>query len=331
MYLEPTDYDIRQLLVEQGIKFVDLPDRFQIVCPYHDDHAPSAVLYKDRQFFECFACGKRRFFKTMYREFKHKNWEDDKELNLVRPKLRAVELSVQMRREVEFEDGVITSVYDNPKALAYCRSRGVKDSFIDYFGLMATEVCRINGKMWDYRLLIPVQEDGKDYSMEGRDYYRDLDSKKCLYPKDAPIDTLFNVDNLNPKEPLVVVEGVMDLHKIWQDITQNVTATFGIMITRKQQELLRDRDIILFIDNDEAGRKSIGIFEKFMRKDFKVAIVRNRKDPGDATVEELKKAIAEAVPYGKFLVEDLGLFPKQESLSLSAGRRNYNSEGTRER
>lgn len=322
MNAEPTDYDIRQFFVEQGVKFVELSNRFSIVCPFHDDHDASATLYKDRKYFECFACGKKYFFKTWYKVAKGKSWDDGRELILTRPKQHTIELSSAMRRTVDFEDGVITSVYDNVHALEYCRSRGVNDEFIKTFNLSASELCKINGKVWVNRLLIPVKEDGKDYSLEGRDYRKDQKAK-CLYPKDSPIDTLFNIDGIDYSKPLVVVEGTMDLHKIWQHVTKNVVATFGIMIPSKQQDILKKHsDLILFIDDDKAGRQSISIFEKFMPYNFRVAIVRG-EDPGSSTIPQLEQAISEAKPFGKFLIDDLGIFPEKEKISLSGKPRNY--------
>jgi DNA primase len=175
----------------------------------------------------------------------------------------------------------------------------------------------VNGVPWINRLIIPLADD--HYLMrcaEGRDYTR-RQEKKVLYPVNASVNFIFNSAHLDTEKTLVVVEGVMDVHKIWQWVTQNVTCTFGIQLKEFQKEQLQKfDDIILFIDDDEAGRRSVGLFEEFYPKDFRVALVPG-KDPGDSARAELEAAIADAKPFNVFLMDDIGIFPpRPKKLSL---------------
>lgn len=48
--------DFQQLLDDQGLKYRDKGSRLEMLCPFHDDHSPSAAVYKDTQKFWCFTC-----------------------------------------------------------------------------------------------------------------------------------------------------------------------------------------------------------------------------------------------------------------------------------
>jgi DNA primase len=166
---------------------------------------------------------------------------------------------------------------------------------------------------WKDRLIIPLRTGGKVYSMEGRDYTR-KQVPKVLYPKGSPVSFLFNQDNLNPEAPLIVVEGTMDLHLIWSQITKNVTCTFGMNVTADQRDYLRDcKRVVLFIDDDEAGRKSVNLFEGFMRHNYKIAVpAKGRKDAGECTQAELEQSIASAKPVVSWLMREyLGVSPEK--------------------
>jgi len=80
--------------------------------------------------------------------------------------------------------------------------------------------------------------------------------KKTLYPSGTMIkDILFNMDALFYDEDLYVSEGMGSIPKIFNNITTNVTCTFGSEITEKQIELLnrfKNRKIII-PDNDQAS------------------------------------------------------------------------------
>ena len=124
------------------------------------------------------------------------------------------------------------------------------------------------------------------------------------------MDICFNQHNLDKSKSLIVCEGIMDIHKIWSEISKNVTCTFGVSLSDGQKEFLKDAsNIVLFIDDDEAGHKSVTIFEKFMSKDFKVAVVPGT-DPGGADLRQLNTALSKAVSWVDFLVEDVKLFEK---------------------
>ena len=320
MLRQPVESDVRELLLSTGIRFSDKGGYFQLSCPFHNDKKPSAVIYKDKWLFICFGCAANYSFQKLYEELKGAPWDEQSSFSMLsKPAIKNSFLE-NVRQKFEIDDGVITSVYDNAKALNYCRSRGVKDDFIQTFDFKATDLCSFkndSGKktIWTDRLLIPINYCRRPYSLEGRDYTKKQEVK-CLYPKGCPTDICFNQDSLNLKDLLIVCEGVMDIHPIWSNLHKNVTCTFGIKITKIQKNFLKSAEnLVLFIDDDEAGHTSVSIFEKFMENDFKVAVIKD-KDPGASSIQEIETALNNAKNWVDFIMEKISLFDKPASFSL---------------
>jgi len=323
MLRQPTETDARELLTSSGIRFSDKGEYYSIFCPFHQNKkTASAALYKDRWLFKCFGCDTVLSFAKLYEELKGKPWGEHGAFSMVATPVKDT-MPEFSRRTFSIVEGRITSVYDNAKALAYCRSRDVSDDFIQFFNFQASDLCKFEKNegeekavVWENRLLIPVSLNGEPYNLEGRDYTR-KQIPKCLYPKHCKMDICFNQDNLDKSKPMIVCEGIMDIHKIWSNINKNVTCTFGISLSDGQKEFLKDAsNVILFIDDDEAGHKSVSIFEKFMNHDFKVAVVPGT-DPGGADLDQINIALSKAVSWVDFLMDDVKLFDKSVKSTFS--------------
>jgi DNA primase len=326
MLRQPTEIDAKDLLLSTGVWFQDKGDYFQIKCPYHNEKKPSAALYKDKWLFKCFACGETRGFAKLYEDLKHEPWNEHSEFTLKNYRREFDSLTEKQRGTYEIIEGRVTWVYDNAKALEYCRSRNIDDKFMQFFEFKATDLCKfkpqlnrdgkpVRSALWKDRLLIPINFAGKPYSLEGRDYTRQQ-FPKCLYPKGCKTNICFNQDNLDKNDLLIVCEGLMDIHKIWTEITKNVTCTFGVSLTEEQKMFLQSAsNLVLYIDDDPAGHNSVNLFEKFMQQDFKVAVTKG-KDPGDATVQESEFAIRNSILWVDWMLNEIDVFEKSNSVSL---------------
>jgi DNA primase len=55
--------DKQQLLIhvleEDGIELIDKGNHYKLLCPFHDDNNPSCVVYKDSEYYQCYACGEK--------------------------------------------------------------------------------------------------------------------------------------------------------------------------------------------------------------------------------------------------------------------------------
>lgn len=99
------------------------------------------------------------------------------------------------------------------------------------------------------------------------DIYYYLNKPKTLYPKGVNINnTLWNYDNLNFNEELYVVEGLGSIPKIYENISTNVTCTFGSKISNTQIHLLRKfKKIIVIPDNDKGGMDMIRYLNLYVK------------------------------------------------------------------
>jgi DNA primase len=46
-------------LEEDGIELIDKGNHYKLLCPFHDDNNPSCVIYKDSEYYQCYACGEK--------------------------------------------------------------------------------------------------------------------------------------------------------------------------------------------------------------------------------------------------------------------------------
>jgi DNA primase len=325
VFRNPEVEEIRTLLRIAGIRYKNGLRYFQIRCPYHDDHTPSALVYKDNGYFKCFTCLTERPFYRLYKDLTGTEWDGKVNLSLnmfrntdviakrVKSEYRLNKL--EKDHYVDFDTSLM-NVEDIPMAKAYCDSREVSSDFISAFGIRVLESGKVNGISWADRLITPLfDSEGIMRSAEGRDYTRNQ-QKKVMYPVNTSVNFIFNAAGLDPDKTLIIVEGLMDVHKIWQWITKNITCTFGIQLKEHQKEQLKSfRDIILFIDDDDPGRLSIEQFEKFYPYDFRVAISPDN-DPGSSNRRQLESALENAKLFNVFLMDDLGIFPERKRLSL---------------
>ena len=319
--MESTSLPLEEILNSLGLHPYDKGDYFAFSSPWRADKNPSCVCYKATGYTIDFGGIFKGSIKSLVYEVTGQSFgkmfpelgQTILHWNVKTSKTVAKEVE-QKKREVVIK-GRVDSVYDVPDALRYCYSRHITDEMIKEFQIKYLNFGMVNdGKEpWTRRLLIPIVEGGEMWSVEGRDITR-KQTKKALYPKGGTTSTLFNIDRLDRKKPLVVVEGIMDLMPVWQ-VYKNVTATFGIQLTGRQQLLLKQfTDVILLPDSDEGGERFIDILDSFFEHEFRVARVPE-KDPGESTADHIIDAIEQSIPVTRYLLEKTGnLQPRQRLL-----------------
>lgn len=201
------------------------------------------------------------------------------------------------------------------------RTRGMSAEFIDFFKVGFMQNSRVYlQKKNDYdpdvrkvrffdRLCIPIYEYGKRVSIEGRriDGQKEM---KVLYPSSvggvggSAYRRLFNIDNLDTSQPLIVCEGTMDIVKIWSYIYKNVTCTYGASLKPQHKEDLKKfRDIIVFSDSDEGGEHMIDHIYNFITdREIRVARLPEGLDPGEATLDQIKEALDNTIEGTEYIL-----------------------------
>lgn len=335
---------IPSILEECGCRDVrDMGNRWQARSPWHKDKSPSFYMFKDTLFWEDPSVGERGGIEWLVRKqlnvslSKYLDIDPKKEYEKAFFSFVKKDEHLRTFERVDSYDprdyelivegtGIDYRLSNNPDALEYARSRFMSDEFIRFFHVGFCKNSRIYlrkkgtqeiseiKKVFTNRLCIPIIEDGIIVSVEGRDITRHQ-KEKCIYPASfgrvggSSYRSLFNIDNLDRNEPLVVCEGIMDTVRIWQHITKNVTCTYGSAIKTRQKEVLKEfQDIIMFSDSDRGGITAIEAMTKFYPKDFRIAQLPSG-DPGDEenTVDMIRKAIEESQSSIRWMLREGGL------------------------
>ena len=334
-------FDVPTILNRLGCKDVkSTGDRWTARSPFREDRHPSFWMYKDTLVWQDPAEGLQGGIDYLCRKITGMSLQKflDVDLNQLRnnaflPKKKEPQKIRSFIRTASYDpkdfeicvvgSGLNYNIYEIPEALEYARSRFMNDEFIDFFhvGYCKDSLIFLKKKgenpsedtpktRYYKRLIIPIIEQGSIASIEGRDITRHQ-QRKCVYPASyegnlggSSYRRLFNIDNLDPSQPLIICEGVMDTVRIWQYITKNVTCTYGSSIKKKQEEdILKFKDVIVFSDSDSGGLVTMRDMDRFYPRDFRVAQLPSG-DPGDEinTVDMLKKAIDEAISFPRWLM-----------------------------
>ena len=121
--------------------------------------------------------------------------------------------------------------------------------------------------------------------------------KNCFYPKSVnslnfpKTEFFFNENNVNWKEPVVLVEGPFDSIN-----TENSLAFLGKVLSETQLKILMrnlESEIILYLDGDKAGDSSTVSIYNSLSPFFDVKIVysENEEDPGQFSIKENNERI----------------------------------------
>lgn len=178
---------------------------------------------------------------------------------------------------------------------------------------------------YENRLIFPIYFSNKLVSFLARATWKiDKASQfplntKSLYPANAPTGRIiFNYDDSNV-DSIVLVEGIKDCIRV-QEAGFKSIACFGNKITDEQEILLAKKYKKILILPDRNAEKEIranpekdpgmllvkSIVTKLSHKvDIWVGIVPDDKDPGDCSVEEIKKIINLSKKYTDFQTKEI--------------------------
>lgn len=278
-------------------------------CPYHKDNHPSCSIDAEKGLFNCFSCGNKGTLRRVFRDIE--GVSINKALGIPWDKQDDSELSTLNRVfgvKKEFDEpdydetppvhigltGTFIRAEDCGEAKAYLEKRCIP---LNVAKAMKMKYATI-GKTYDLldpenlkrqvnfsgRLIIPIYENNKLISCEGRDIsgeraflvkmkrlgYDNVDYKKCIYPVGSSTSSLYQLNKLDEKSELYFMEGLMDLAVLRSDSyfnEKNSTAVFGASLSHRQQFLLSKFSKTCFIiDNDLAGWTSLMRWKDYIVK-----------------------------------------------------------------
>ncbi len=329
---------VESLLFECGASQIsDKGDYISFSSPFHEDKNPSMVLYKDTLMCIDFSYDYKKhlnsfvydtleislwkflgvsrserleniYFKSKTEKKRYQNFDNDTYHLFVKGGKIEYDLFEQEDIREYVESRFIDREFAEEFKIGYTRG-----SFIYRTSSSNPNKHSLKGTPFFNRLCIPIIEKGEIFSLEGRDITKQSE-RKCIYPKGCRTSTLFNIDNLSKEDPLILVEGIMDIPRVWKFITKNITTVFGIQLTYRQKELLLEfEDVILLPDKDGGGEQFIKIFDKFYDKKYRIAELPFG-DPGDSglSIREIEDSIVNSKDSIEYFLEKSELISKTE-------------------
>ena len=253
--------DWYSILVEYGVA-IPTESEFSILCPFHDDTHLSCSINLDKGVWICFAgCGQGslktfiwklsgKSFDEIEEELEDKTWELDFSFS------EEITLEEESSEASDYGQDLLDVPSNH-----WIYKRGFTIDIVNKWG------CKVNS----YNdLVIPVKDSNQNTL--GWLTRRLQAIPKYLYSKGfKKSKALFGMQYLNNVDTLFVVEGALDA--MWLD--QHGYPSVGILgavISQAQVDLirsLRPTEVVLCLDNDEAGRKgikkaTIDMVDKFM-------------------------------------------------------------------
>lgn len=277
-------------------------------CCFHYDKTPSLSINFVTGQWHCFSCNRGGNIEGLYREVTGNSLYKELGINTDSFSSYARSNAYNYSFEEDYSLKVQPIEWDKSKTFSalrlresrdYLKKRGISDSIARNANIMYSESVYVNGRAFNKRILIPIYEDKKLISLEGRRIVNN-DEPKVLYPKGSSVNTLYDIDNLDKTQPLYIVEGLMDLFVLRNsEEFKNSSCIFGASLTKRQIHLLSQFEKVIIIpDSDKPGE---GPLEKLKEVDrgqiFYLRLPREInnypiKDVGDlpkanATIEDL--------------------------------------------
>ena len=266
--------DVVEFLTSKGIEFKQSENnpwlKMRCLMPDHDDKTPSFFIHKIHGGYNCYGCKATGNWGELCEIM---NWDiknDNVTLDTVHDSLWKDSIDGIKKSDIVNEiivakkpEGLELLDFENKKHkdfLKYINDRNIDvKEFCDKFKLFCTFTYDdLYRKKYFHRLIIPVYDEwGKYLWMEGRTI---LKIKKEKYWRPSTVRKQLTLYNLNRVlkagfDYVIVVEGIIDAMLLWLWGLPGVCC-FGSVISDDQILLLmKFYEIILCLDNDEAGIK----------------------------------------------------------------------------
>ena len=290
--------DWYSVLLEHG---VSVPDRnqFTLHCPFHEDQRESCAINVDKGVWICFAgCGQGSL-KYFIWKLSGRPWEEvNEQLTKQDTEINFSDI-LGLEHDVSFNDPREVATLDTPEGLISIPS----GHWIYKRGFTAETLVRWGCKTNNYNdLVIPVEN--KLSEIVGYITRRQQAIPKYMFTTGfAKASNLFGINQLYETDTLYVVEGALDAMWLNQHGYSSV-AVLGASVSHLQVELissLKPSEVVLALDNDEAGKKGTAKATLDMHQRFLLSYLKLPKGYKDVqeiyNTETLHKLMQNKAPW----------------------------------
>ncbi len=264
------------------------------LCPLHNEKSPSFSWSKKDNNFKCFGCGQTYDIFDFYQQA-HK-------LSFLEAKKKVAELvnvtlhedyNVKVKKEAYKEEFITPEASGKTPSdlmIEYFKGRALEKDTLEFWRV-GEDIKTIQGKSRKV-IVFPCYDEDGDLMHET---YRTSDKKFLQSVKTKSI--LYGMWHVNPTKTLYITEGQLDAMSVWQAGVKNVVSVPSGANNYKFIEhcfdfLSQFDDIVLWADNDEAGRKLASVLKSKLES-VSVKYHSKYKDANECLIAEGSGEIVE--------------------------------------
>lgn len=249
------------------------------VVPSHRDSSPSMSIDREKGFWKCFGCGESGSLLRLVEYVKGYQFPESIDyirqfaptlspsevMNIISEEMEkgmdtyippGVEVQTVVSRSLRVSEINTRPVFLpmgteiwSPEVYTWCESKNIiANNIKSYFPNIG--YCRLGH--YRGRIIIPVYYKGKMVDFQARDFSNDF-TRKDLYITGIPIGNyLFNYDYVDWSKPVGIVEGAIDVFRIWP-YYYNTVGVMGSSLSDPQAELLRKAESFIAMPDPDIG------------------------------------------------------------------------------
>lgn len=187
--------------------------------------------------------------------------------------------------------------------------RGLSDEALNHFKISYCDVGALEG-----RVAVPLYDlDGNLVGLTGRRVGNDPNTPKFYHvPHKLNMGGFMpfaknNMEWIEDKDEIVVVEGIFDVARLWDAGIKNAVSPIGVFFTDDHVKICADiaTTIVFGMDGDKAGRNGMrkAIQKSKYMFDVYVIPLPEGKDFGDLSLEEAREYYDKKIHYSQWLRE----------------------------
>ena len=339
------------------------------VCPFHADTNPSMSVSSEKQIYKCFSCGATGNVFNFVMDYENVDFKTaiqilgkkvgiDVGTSIVPKKEDKYNGMYEIACKL-YQNNIHTAL--GKDAIEYLSKRGITKDLIKEFKIGLSLINKNNltdilikkgytkkemelfglgngiNDLFTNRIMFPLFDlNGDTVAFSGRIYNTKSDSKYINTKETKNFkkgNLLYNYHRaryyVREEKRLIIVEGFMDVIRLFSIGVKNVVALMGTALTKEQITLIKRlaKNIIICLDGDDAGKKACFKVGEELEKeglDVRVITLRDNLDPDEFIIkygkEEFLSLYKNPVVYTEFKV----LYLKEgQDLTSIEGKTKY--------
>lgn len=273
---------VQDLLDKKGIAYKVSGKDFLISClnPEHEDNNPSCRVDRVLGIFHCLSCGYRG---NLFKHFGILTSHNSIRIQKLRNKLK----------ELDTDFNGVTFPYNTiPFTKKY---REISSKTLKEFEAFYT----VEKQEFNDRIFFPIKDlRNKNIAYIGRHLLSNVSPKYYIYPSGASLP-IYPEKLKTLSKSLILVEGIFDMLRLYDNGLTNVACTFGTSTLFKNtaEKLLPFKsqgvtNIYIMFDGDDPGIKAAEQLKPLIEEaeyTCEIIYLEKDKDPGDLTIEEIEQ------------------------------------------